>query len=79
MWRVGENASPGVQLVAELGVHSTLQDEVESCVSDGDCTGFVSYGCTPFSGTCTHAGGLDMNMEKPYVSLVSMIAPSPDW
>ena len=79
MWRVGELSTVGVKDVAELGSHSALQQEVEACVEEGNCTSYVSYSCSPFSGTCVHEGSLDMNMDKPYVSLISMIAPSPDW
>ena len=72
-------STTGVKDVAEAGDHTALQGEVEACVAEGNCAGYASFNCSEFSGTCDHAGMVDMTKEFPYVSMISMIAPSPDW
>ena len=79
LWRTGEEATPGVQLVAETGDCSVLKEEVEACIGLDYCNEYVAYDCDMFSGVCDHVGELNMTYNKPYVSVVSMIAPSPDW
>jgi len=79
MWGVGQISTEGVKLVAEDGIHGTLEDEVEDCIDADNCSGFFEFGCSTFSGTCDHAGTVDMSSDYPYVSMLSMIAPSPDW
>lgn len=79
MWEVNGTSTEGVKDVAELGSHTALNAEIDTCVDDGNCAEFVTFSCKPFSGTCKHEGTIDMTEEFPYVSLLSMIAPSPDW
>ncbi|CAD7704062.1 unnamed protein product [Ostreobium quekettii] len=79
MWDVGQISTEGVRIVAEIGDHGTLEEEVQACIDAGNCSAFYEWGCSTFSGTCDHAGTIDMSGDYPYVSLLSMIAPSPDW
>ena len=74
-WEVGEKASPGVELVAELGSTGTFRDEVagnphmRSVIEQG-----VSGGGT---GSATFT--INVTRAHPLVTLLSMIGPSPDW
>ncbi|MYC00123.1 MAG: tandem-95 repeat protein [Gemmatimonadetes bacterium] len=74
-WKVGEQASPGVELVAELGSTGTFRGEVQasphtlSVIQQG-----VSGGGT---GSATFT--IDVTRSHPLLTLLSMIGPSPDW
>ncbi len=75
-WRNGETASPGMEDMAELGLTSALRGEIESRGSDvlatlqqGISSGGTASATIEFSATPTHS----------LVTLVTMVAPSPDW
>ena len=74
-WAVGEQASAGVELVAELGSTPTFRSEVEasshtlSVIQEGVAGG----------GTGTATFNIDVTRTHPLVTLLSMIGPSPDW
>ena len=74
-WAVGEQASAGVELVAELGSTPTFRREVEasshtlSVIQEGVAGG----------GTGTATFNIDVTRTHPQVTLLSMIGPSPDW
>jgi len=77
-WREGGLASPGIQAMAELGSKSPLTDAIAA----GMASGAVQYqlsgdGIRPSPG----AVALDFQISNTHslVTLVSMIAPSPDW
>lgn len=77
LWEVGGKATPGIEQMAETGGKSLLMAEtdallgtsVETTLSGG------SIGTSPGSVSMT------FTVTEPYafVSLVSMLAPSPDW
>ena len=74
-WQPGQQASSGVENVAELGATGTFRSEVQrsshtrSVIEEG-----VSGG-----GTGTASFTIDVTPEHPQVTLLSMIGPSPDW
>ena len=74
-WQAGSRASAGVELVAELGSTGTFRGEVarsphtRSVIEQG-----VSGG-----GTGSATFSIDVTRTHPLVTLLSMIAPSPDW
>ena len=74
-WQAGQQASAGVELVAELGYTPTFRGEVQasshtlSVIQEG-----VSGG-----GTGTATFNIDVTRTHPLVTLLSMIGPSPDW
>ena len=74
-WKVGEQASAGVELVAELGSIGTFRSEVQasshtlSVIQRGVSTG----------GTGSATDTIDVTRTHPLVTLLSMIGPSPDW
>lgn len=73
----GELASTGIKNVAEAGSKTVLISEIEELISAGDAQLILSSGGTNSPGIVT----LDFTIKSshPYVSLVSMIGPSPDW
>ncbi len=77
-WEPGGFASLGTQRMAEQGAKGDLQDEVESAITSGTALAVLSGG-----GIGTSPGevtmSFDLEVSHPYVTLVSMIAPSPDW
>ncbi|GMH34485.1 hypothetical protein BSKO_02319 [Bryopsis sp. KO-2023] len=79
VFKIGGISSNGVKQVAETGDCSTLQTEVSQCAKSGSCGNFLSYPCSAMDGTCQHTGTFDVTKKYPYLSLVSMAAPSPDW
>lgn len=78
MWAEGELASEGVETVAETGNPSKLQEELDDAKKR---IGDVKIGSPQFnrqqqSQTITN---VKIDKKHPYLSAISMIAPSPDW
>ena len=75
--RSGETASDGVESMAEEGGWMSLRDEVENA---GTNALDVLMGDTDNIGpTTSKAHTLTVTAEHPRVTLLTMIAPSPDW
>src|SRR5258706_7367147 len=77
-WNVGALASTGIKDMAELGSKTPLMQEVQTAVTAGTAHAVLSgggIGVSPGSVTMTFA----VEEAFPYVTLVSMLAPSPDW
>jgi hypothetical protein len=78
LWEEGELATPGIQNMAETGSKSPLGSEIDSLISDGSaCAKISGGGVNPSPGAVTVT--FTVNQDCPLVSVVSMIAPSPDW
>ena len=79
-WREGETASEGIRIMAETGGKSTLLGEIAPAIANGTAQMQLSGG-----GIGTSPGSVSlvfpeaMRRDFPLVTLVSMIAPSPDW
>jgi hypothetical protein len=77
-WEVGQMATTGIKDMAELGDKTALMQEVQAAITAGTADGVLSGNGLPNSpGTVT----LTFNVDDafPLVTLVSMLAPSPDW
>jgi hypothetical protein len=77
-WAVGDTASLGIRRMAEWGSVNPLDTEVAAAIAAGDAGQIVEsedYVLSP--------GVLTTNFEAtpdhPLVTLVTMVAPSPDW
>lgn len=77
-WQEGEMASLGIKHMAEWGTQSTLLGEVQDAIDAGqaqfqlsDSPLWTVPGATSF--------GFEITPGFPLVTLVAMIAPSPDW
>jgi hypothetical protein len=77
-WREGEIASPGIKNMAETGSKNPLIDEIEQAIAQGKAFKLLSgSGINPSPGSTSLI--FKVNEQYPLVSLVTMIAPSPDW
>ncbi|KAL9952218.1 hypothetical protein ACROYT_G039439 [Oculina patagonica] len=79
MWRNGTKASPGVKLVAETGETSTLQNEITAQLTMKKAWQLIlSSGGTGAEGVIT---GIPIQVTSNFskVSVITMLAPSPDW
>ncbi len=78
LWEPGQIATDGIELMAETGGKSILLEEVASVVSEGRALSEISG-----SGVGTSPGTavveFTVTRDNPLVTLVSMVAPSPDW
>lgn len=78
MWKPGIKATPGLEVVAEVGTVNTIFTEFDDIISKQKALyKFVMFEPTGAIGSIQTA--LNATSEYSYVSLASMIAPSPDW
>ncbi len=77
-WEEGGLATPGIESMAETGSKTMLRNEVNAAIGTGDAE-FLLTG----NGINRSPGSTNMafvaSTSHPLVTLVSMIAPSPDW
>jgi len=77
-WRDGETATDGIKDMAERGLTSTLAQEISTAIAAGTAERVLIGGNIAISpGEATTE--FDISQTYPLVTLVSMIAPSPDW
>jgi hypothetical protein len=77
-WRPGATSIVGIQNVAELGSKTALLAEVNTAITAGTANRTLSGGgITGGSGTVSLRFQIDRT--HPLVTLVTMVAPSPDW
>ena len=77
-WKTGELASKGVEDVAELGDPTEMLDELAAAAQSGFAGPAINFGSLfnlPNSSTIR----FEAETDKPFITLISMIAPSPDW
>jgi len=78
LWTEGALASDGIESMAETGSKTLLRNEVEALIGEGRAGVVLSGG-----GIGLSPGSVSLDFELtetyPLVSLVSMLAPSPDW
>ncbi|MDC8006347.1 spondin domain-containing protein [Aureisphaera galaxeae] len=78
-WEMGGLATEGVEDVAELGSNTAFFNEVDAAISNGYSNQAING---PNLGTALGQmviNNLVTTEEYPYLTLLSMIAPSPDW
>ena len=74
-WEVGGTATRGVENVAELGLTGTFTSEINASSHAG---AIISVGLAG-GGTPQASASFQATKARPLVTLLSMIAPSPDW
>ncbi|MEO1369007.1 MAG: spondin domain-containing protein, partial [Acidobacteriota bacterium] len=77
-WGPGQIASDGVEAMAERGATSPLDSEIQAAIDAGAARAIVRGGgiaLSPGSASASFTASLD----HPLLTLVSMVAPSPDW
>ena len=77
-WAEGETASLGIKNMAETGSKTALRSEVDRAIEFGTAEAVLDGGGI---GTSPGMRQLTFSLSEPYplVTLVSMLAPSPDW
>ena len=78
IWQAGQIASNGIELMAELGGTGVLSDEISTIINTGHAE-FLLQGQGVGQSPGSTSFEFDVSQSFPLVSLVSMIAPSPDW
>jgi hypothetical protein len=77
-WQRGEIASNGIEAMAELGSTTPLDSEIQNRIDAGRAEHLLSGG-----GIARSPGSVsldfEISVEMSSVTLVSMLAPSPDW
>ncbi len=74
----GELASTGIENMAENGQNTAISNEIQTIINAGNALSYVDGGGLP-NGTSQTSFTINVTEEFSMVTLVSMIAPSPDW
>ena len=76
-WTVGETSSPGIESMAETGATGILTSEIRATIPKSARSVINGRGIgSPGSATIQR---VTVTLDFPLVTLVTMIAPSPDW
>ena len=76
-WASGETATPGIESMAETGATGTLTSEIRARIPDNALSVINGPGIgSPGAATIPR---VVVRRDHPLVTLVTMIAPSPDW
>ncbi|MEM7181809.1 MAG: spondin domain-containing protein [Spirochaetota bacterium] len=77
-WKAGSEASTGIKNMAETGSKTSLMSEANTAITNGTALSSLSgNGISNSPGSVSLTFSVTKNF--PIVTLVSMIAPSPDW
>jgi hypothetical protein len=77
-WTEGASASVGIEAMAERGAVSPLDQEIEAGIAAGTASTLIRGLALDTSPGATSVE-FDVVREHPLVTLVTMVAPSPDW
>ena len=76
-WAVGETSSPGIESMAETGATGILTSEIRATIPESARSVVNGRGIgSPGSATISR---VVVRLDYPLITLVTMIAPSPDW
>ena len=78
LWEFGQIASAGIEEMAETGGTATLLSEIQFAIDEGRALAAINGGGIALSPGSTSVE-FTINRDHSGVSLVSMLAPSPDW
>lgn len=76
-WEAGESASAGIELMAETGRKADLREEVNAAITAGTAITLISEAGSDSPDTLTFT--VDVDTANPLITIVTMVAPSPDW
>ena len=78
--QLGQNATHGIQDVAELGNNAAFEDEVNMAINQNKADKWLQMGFSPnIAQAVTTLADIEISEDFPFLTLVSMVAPSPDW
>jgi len=76
-WNFGELASQGVEDLAEEGLTAVIEQEINVAITNENAFGIINL---PLGfGTVFTFEYISVSADFPYISLMTMLAPSPDW
>jgi hypothetical protein len=77
-WTEGASASAGIEAMAERGAVSPFDQEIQAAIDAGTAARLIRGDGLDSSPAATGVE-FDVVREHPLVTLVTMVAPSPDW
>jgi hypothetical protein len=78
LWELGGMATPGIEFVAELGSTGVLAAEIQNRIAVGTAGEQITVSGIASFPTTTQSS-FEIEVDDPNVTLISMVAPSPDW
>lgn len=71
----------GIKDIAETGSTANFNTEVNTAIAAGNADQYLEQGFSPFAGNNSNAAisNVLVSEDFPFITLVSMVAPSPDW
>jgi hypothetical protein len=78
LWEPGQIATDGIEQMAETGATGLLAAEIQAAIDEGRVLSSISGGGVGVSPGSVSAE-FTVTRDNPQVTLVSMVAPSPDW
>jgi hypothetical protein len=78
-WSPGALASDGIESMAERGSQAPLDAEVGAAIAAGTAQNLLRGGRPPSGSPGLDRLEFEVSQAFPLVSLVTMVAPSPDW
>lgn len=78
-WQTGSTATNGIRRMAELGWNGPLNDEVDVEIAADNAYQWFQFPSSLGSAAGTLETEITVHSDYPHLTLVSMIAPSPDW
>ena len=78
-WSAGGIATDGIEIMAETGGVTTFCNEVQAETDRGRAAGCIQGREGSFRSPGAVTLTFDVDAEFPFLTVVSMIAPSPDW
>lgn len=76
-WTPGQLASAGIEQMAEIGGTTALRTEVQMAINAGTASAVIQGSGINSPGSTTVT--VNVSPQFPLVTLVTMVAPSPDW
>ncbi|MFK5878881.1 MAG: spondin domain-containing protein [Flavobacteriaceae bacterium] len=77
--QMGTMASLGVESVAETGANSEFENEINASVMANDSEQLINVASVSTATGSVTISNLEIDEQYPLLTLISMIAPSPDW
>lgn len=78
LWKEGTLASPGTELLAEIGNGTTLLTEIDSMIAARNASSLLLF-TAPATLSSNRTTSVYCNTNYPEVSFASMLGPTPDW
>ena len=76
---IDQNASLGIQNVAEMGNNTEITNEINDAITAGNADQLLQDGFPDGAISTAGFSGKVISEDFPLITLVSMVAPSPDW